>query len=84
MAVLARSALSAGVDEMIEPLRTLKKLSEIEDCGAGHKTYDETELKEEAIKWVKDMEAEQPYKEATWAAIQWAKIFFNLEDKDLK
>jgi len=43
-------------------------------------------LKQEAIKWYKDIEASQPYEELSGpeAAQMWIRVFFGLDKEDLK
>lgn len=42
------------------------------------------ELRKEINKWIKDMEASQPYGKSTKFVIMWCKIFFNLENEKRK
>jgi len=42
------------------------------------------DIKMEAIKWYKDMEAEQPYGVHTQSVQIWIKVFFNLNEENLK
>ena len=41
-------------------------------------------LRNEVIKWIKDMEAEQPYGKATWAAIMFARSFLDIKKEEIK
>jgi len=75
---------------MIE-LKTLKDIEmDCMDIESGENDeyrfdyIDKKELKHVAINWYKDMEAEQPYGDATKHVMMWVKIFFNLTEEELK
>ena len=76
-------------------LKTLKELEHIEDLKhQDSKLVYSWKLKQEAIKWVKEMKADMPdgktpkeVKEIIIGmngAINWIKHFFNLTEEDLK
>ena len=61
-----------------------KTLKTLKDLYYYNGKVDREELKQEAIKWYKDLEAEQPYGKATKCVMLWITIFFDLTDKDIK
>ena len=68
-------------------LKTLKDLDLCCVSKDGDDTkclFPQIKLKHEIIKWIKDMEAEQPYGKHTKSVIIWVMVFGNINKKDLK
>ena len=66
-------------------LKTLKDLPR--DCGhVDNCAVAENVLKQEGIKWYKDIEASEPYLDLKGpeAVQMWIKVFFNISEEDLK
>ncbi len=77
-------------EEAPEELKTLKDLSCLDadhpklcDDGNGH-TYCEKDLKQEAIKHLRDLKNPLPKGEEGWDLDKWIKHFFNITSEDLK
>ena len=71
---------------MVVELKTLKDFPK-EVIGIEDKMINETKLRAEAVKWVKDIEKHEfPNLKEDWAmgSKQWIKHFFNLTEEDLK
>lgn len=80
---------------MTEQLKTLKDINkanfdECPQCGlpiAPSTTFiPESELKEQAIKWIKELQTKsyQDYANETDCVVTWIKHFFNISDGEIK
>ena len=65
-------------------LKTLEDIKQLYDTENGIHWVDNTELRQEAIKWIKYNENEKGYYDENVFVNRWIKDFFNLTEDDLK
>ena len=65
-------------------MKTLKDLEWCDEDGVAFGQAYLSELRQEAIKWVKKLDSDRDNAMENYAVTNWIKHFFNLTEEDLK